>query len=46
MRVINTAELELPVSLSFLGSLSAGGIGASVAENLSLLKSLLEDGVW
>jgi uncharacterized protein YndB with AHSA1/START domain len=44
-RVNNTAELEPPVPLGPLGSLFAGRIRASVAENLSVLKSLLEDGV-
>jgi hypothetical protein len=43
-RLTNTAELDPPVPLGFVGSLVAGRIRASVAENLNVLKSVLEDG--
>ena len=44
-RLTNTAELEAPMPLGFVGGLFGGPVRASVAENLDVLKALLEGGV-
>lgn len=44
-RVTNTAELEPPLPLGSVGDVFGGRIRASVAENLGVLKTLLEGGV-
>lgn len=41
-RLTNTAELESPLPLTFVGNIFGSRIKASVAENLGVLKTLLE----
>lgn len=43
-RLTNTAELDPPLPLSLVGNVVGGRIKASVAENLAVLKALLEGG--
>jgi hypothetical protein len=43
-RLTNVAELEPPVRLGFVGDLLGDRIRASVAENLGILKAVLEGG--